>query len=112
MWDITSLCINICAGISAITSDLSPEPILRTIMTTISQLTLNQDWDDWIKACGIQMSHLHFHIFSLIDRIWVLLVTSATNFSSINVVSGSRLIGDLNLTHHKKEIQVLRALVE
>ena len=44
--DITSLCINICAVISAITSDLSPEPILCTIMTTISQLPLNRDWND------------------------------------------------------------------
>ena len=36
MRDITSLCINICAVISAITSGLAPEPILRTIVTTIS----------------------------------------------------------------------------
>ena len=38
MQDIKSLCINICAVISAITSDLSPEPILC--------LTLSRDWDD------------------------------------------------------------------
>jgi hypothetical protein len=111
MRDITSLCINICAVISAITSDSSPEPVLRTIMTTISQLTLNRDWDDWIKACGSQMPHLHFHIFSFIDRIWDLLATGATKFSNINVVSGNRPIGDLNLTHHRKAIRVLWALV-
>ena len=35
MRDITSLCINVCAVLSAITSDTDPEPILRTIMTTI-----------------------------------------------------------------------------
>ena len=58
------------------------------------------------------MPHLHFHIFSFIDRIWDLLATGATEFSNINVVSGNRLIGDLNLTHHKKAIQVLWALVE
>ena len=55
MQDITSLCINICAVLSAITSSTGPEPILRTIMTMISQLTLNRDWDDWIEACGGQM---------------------------------------------------------
>ena len=46
MRDITSLCINVCAVLSAITSDMAPEPILRTIMTTIYKLTLNRDWDD------------------------------------------------------------------
>ena len=112
MGDITALCINICAVILAITSDSALEPILRTIMTTISQLTLNRDWDNWIKACGGQMPHLHFHIFSFIDRIWDLLATGATKFSNINVVTGNRPIGDLNMTHHKKAVQVLRALVE
>ena len=81
-------------------------------MTTISQLTLNRDWDDWIKACGGQMPHLHLHIFLFIDRIWSLLTTGATEFRNINVVSGSRPIGDLNLTHHQKAIHVLRALVK
>jgi len=64
----------------------------RTIMTTISQLTLNQEWDDWIKACGTQVPHLHFHVFFFIDRIWALLDTGATKLSNINVVSGNRLI--------------------
>ena len=104
-------CINICAVISAITSDSAPEPILRTIMTTISQLTLTRDWDDWIKACGVQMPHLHFYMFLFIDSIWALLATGATDFSNINVVSGGQPIGDLNLIHHKKAMQVLRALV-
>ena len=43
MKDITSLCINICAVLSAITSDTALELILCTIMTTISQITLNRD---------------------------------------------------------------------
>jgi hypothetical protein len=80
-------------------------------MTTISQLTLNRDWDDWIKACGGQMPHLHFYFYSFIYRIWALLATGATNFSNISVVSGNRPIRDLNLTHHAKAIKVLKALV-
>ena len=58
------------------------------------------------------MPHLHFHIFLFIDRIWALLATVAAEFSNINVVSGNRPIGDLNITHHKKAVQVLRALVK
>ena len=107
MRDITSLCINICAVLFAIISSTGPEPILQTIMTTIFQLTLNQDWDNWIKSCGGQMPHLHFHFYLFIDRIWALLATGATNFSNINVVSGNRPMGDLNLTHHAKAIKVL-----
>ena len=58
------------------------------------------------------MPHLHLHIYSFIDRIWALLATGATDFSNINVVSGNRPIGDLNLTHHAKAIKVLKALVD
>ena len=57
------------------------------------------------------MPHLHFHIFLFVDRIWALLATGATEFSNINVVSGNRPIGDLNVTHHRKAIGVLRALI-
>jgi hypothetical protein len=111
MQDITSLCINVCAFLSAITSDTAPELILRMIMTTISQLTLNRNWDNWILSCGGQMPHLHLHFYLFINRIWALLATGATNFSITNVVSGNRLIADLNLTHHTKAIKVLKALV-
>ena len=76
------------------------------------KLTLNQDWDDWIEACNTQITQLHFHICSFIDRIWALLATSATKFSNVNVVSGNPPVGDLNLTHHQKAIQALWALVE
>ena len=58
------------------------------------------------------MPHLHFHIYSFIDRIWALLATGATEYSNMNVVSGNCLIGDLNLAHNLKEVQVLRALAE
>jgi hypothetical protein len=112
MRDITSLCINICAVISAITSDTAPEPILHTIMTTIYKITLNRDWDKWIVACGSQMPHLHLHVYSFIDRIWALLATGATEFSNTNVVTGKRPIADLNLTHHVKAIIALKALVD
>ena len=67
MRDIMSLCINVCAVLSAITSDTAPEPILHTIMTTLYKITLNRDWDEWIVACGGQMPHLHLHVYSFID---------------------------------------------
>ena len=89
MKDLTSLCINVCAVLSAITSDTAPEPILRTIMTTIYKITLNRDWYEWILACGGQMPHLHLHFYSFIDRIWALLATGATDFSNTNVMSGN-----------------------
>jgi hypothetical protein len=112
MRDITSLCINVCAIISAITSDTAPEPILHTIMTAIYKITLTRDWDEWIVACGGQMPHLHLHIYSFIDRIWALLATGATEFSNTNVVTGKRDIANLNLTHHVKAIRVLKALAD
>jgi hypothetical protein len=111
MQDIMSLCIYVCAVLYAITSNTALDLILRTIMTTISQLTLNRNWDDWIVACGGQMPNLHLHFYLFISRIWALLATGATNFSITNVVSGTCLIADLNLTHHTKAIKVLKALL-
>jgi hypothetical protein len=112
MRDITSLCINVCAILSAITFDTAPDPILKSIMKSICNITLTRDWDDWLIACGSQMPNLHLHFYSFIKRIWALLATRATEFSNTNVVIGNKLVTDLNLTHHGKAIVVLKALVD
>ena len=112
MWDITSLCINICAVILTITTDMGPKPIFHWVLITISQITINQDWDKWMETCGIAMPHLHFHFYSFIDRIWALLAQGATEFNNINVVTGNHPISDLNLAHHIKEMNFLKALVD
>ena len=112
MRDITLLCINICAVILEITTDTGHEPILCWVLTTIYQLTINQDWDEWMETCGATMPHLHFHFYLFIDRIWALLSQGETEFSSINVVTGNHLNGDLNLYHHLKAIQVLKAIID
>ena len=112
MRDITSLCINVCATLSAVTSDTAPDPILKLVMKTIYNITLTRDWDNWILACGHQMPHLHLHFFSFIDRIWALISTGATEFGNTNVVSANKPVTDLNLAHHGKAIVVLKALVD
>jgi hypothetical protein len=112
MRDITSLCINVCATLSAVTSDTAPDPILKSVMKTIYNITLTRDWDEWILACGNQMPHLHLHFYSFIDRIWALIATGATKFSNTNVVSANKPVTDLNLAHHGKAIVVLKALVD
>ena len=108
----TLLCINICAVISAITSDKEPKPILRQVLSTIAQLTINRDWEKWMESCGTQMPNPHFHFYSFIDRIWALLAQGATNANNTNVVMGNFPITDLNLTHHTKAIHVLKALLD
>ncbi len=98
MRDITSLCINICTVISAFTSDTGPEPIIKTVMSAIVQVTINRDWDEWMDTCGAAMPYLHFHFYSFIDRIFNLLAEGATEFNNINMVTSSRPISDLNTT--------------
>jgi hypothetical protein len=112
MGDVTSLCINICAVISAITSDKGPKPILCQVLSTISQLIIYQDWDKWMETCGTAMPHLHSHFYLFIDRIWALLAQGATDFNNTNVIMGNHPINNLNLTHHSKEIHVLKALLD
>ena len=75
---------------------------------TISQLTINRDWDKWMETCGATMPHLHFYFYLFIDRIWALLARGATEFNNINVVTENFPIGDLNLAHHIKAINVLK----
>ena len=79
---ITSLCINICAVILAVTLYTGPEPLIRQILTTIYQLTINQDWDKWMETCGATIPHLHFHFYLFIDRIWAILDQGATEFNN------------------------------
>ena len=112
MRDITSLCINVMAVISAITSDTGPDPILKTIMSTIIQVTINRDWEEWMETCGAQMPYLHFHFYSFIDRMWNLLADGATEFNNINVVTKSRPIGDMNTAGFRKALHVLKALLD
>ena len=70
-------------------------PILRQVLSTIAQLTINQDWDEWMESCGTQMPNIHFHFYLFIDRIWALLAQGATDFKNTNVVMGNRPIEDL-----------------
>ena len=65
-----------------------------------------------MESCGAQMPNLHFHFYSFINRIWVLLAQGATDFNNTNVVMGNCPINDLNLTHHSKSIQVFKALLD
>ncbi len=81
MRDITSLCINICTVISVITSDTGPEPIVKTVMSAIVQVTISRDWDEWMDTCGAAMPYLHFHFYSFIDRIFNLLAEGTTEFN-------------------------------
>ena len=111
MRDITSLHINIIAVILAITSDMEPKLILCQVLSMVYQLKINQDWDEWIETCGSAMPNLHFHFYLFIDSIWASLAQGATKFNNTNVVTGNCSIGDLNLSHHHKAIQVLTALV-
>ena len=86
MQDITLLRINVYAVISAITTNLVPEPILKMIMSAIIQLTINCNWDEWMETCRASMPHLHFPFYSFIKRMWDLLTKGATEFKNINVV--------------------------
>ena len=62
------------------------------------------------------LPHLHFHFYLFIDKIWDLLAQGAAEFNNINVVMGNCPIEDLNLnlnlSHHHKAIQILKALAD
>ena len=86
---------------------MGPDPILKTIMSTIIQVTINRDWEEWMDTCGHHMPHLHFHYYSFNDRIWNLLAEGATEFNNINVLSDAAK--EQNITDVTKEINALMA---
>jgi hypothetical protein len=112
MRDVTSLCINLMSVLHAFTSDTGPELILYQYLAKNVDLTINRVWDEWKEACGSEMPHIHLHIISFIKKIWSHVAGGEMDFNNTNVVTESRRIGELNLTHVTKAAQVMKGVVD
>jgi hypothetical protein len=87
MTDFSSLCINCDTIISAIADSSGPQPLNQQILLKFVNLMNNPDFDAWYAAKKASMPHLHWHVYSFLERIFNHLAKFATDFGNVNVVT-------------------------
>ena len=70
----------------------------------------NPNFDTWYAANKVSMPSLHWHVYSFLERIFNHLAKFTTDFGNVNVMSGSRLLTELNTNPLTKVLTVLKAL--
>jgi hypothetical protein len=111
MTDFSSLCINCDTIISAIVDSSGPQPLYRQILLKFVNLMNNPNFDTWYAANKASMPslHLHWHVYSFLERIFNHLAKFAMDFGNVNVMSGSRPLTELNTNPLTKALTVLKA---
>jgi hypothetical protein len=69
----------------------------------------NPDFDTWYATNKASMPSLHWHVYSFLEHIFNHLAKFATDFGNVNVMSGSRLLTELNTNPLTKGLTVLKA---
>jgi hypothetical protein len=96
MTDFSSLCINCNTIISAIVNSSRPQPLYCQILLNFINLLNNPDFNAWYAATKGSMPSLHSHVYFFLKRIFNLFTKFATDFGNVNVMTGSRLLAELN----------------
>ncbi len=109
MTDFSSLCINCDTIISAIFDSSGPQPLYRQILLKFINLMNNPNFNTWYAANKASMPSLHWHVYSFLEHILNHLAKFATDFGNVNVMSGSRLLTELNTNLLTKALTVLKA---
>ena len=81
MTDFSSFCINCDTIISAIVDSSGPQPLYQQILLKFVNLMNNPDYDAWYTANKASMPHLHWHMYSSLERIFNHLAKFATDFT-------------------------------
>jgi hypothetical protein len=71
----------------------------------------SRDWVDWFAKNDGDMPGLHWHLYVYVERIFNLLADFLKNFGSVNVVTGGRLISDLDTRSLTKALRVMKAFI-
>jgi hypothetical protein len=109
MTNFSSLCINSNTIISAIVDSTIPQPLYHQILLKFVNLLNNPDFNTWYAATKGSMPSLHWHVYSFLERIFNLFAKFATDFGNVNLMTGSRLLAELNTKPLVKVLTVLKA---
>ncbi len=111
MGDFTSLCINSDTVVMGVFSLEGPQPLYRQFLLMFIKIVNSCDWVDWFAKNDGDMPGLHWHLYVYVKRIFNLLADFSKNFCNINVVTGGRLISELNTRSLTKALRVMKAFI-
>jgi hypothetical protein len=83
MTDFSSLCINCDTIISTIVDSSGPQPLYHQILLKFTNLMNNPDFDAWYATNKGSMPSLHWHVYSLLERIFFLFAKFAMDFDNV-----------------------------
>jgi hypothetical protein len=109
MTNFSSLCINCDTIISAIVNSTGPQLLYCQILLKFVNLLNNPDFDAWYAATKGSMPSLHWHVYSLLERIFNLFAKFLMDFGNVNVMTGLRPLAELNTKPLVKALMVLKA---
>jgi hypothetical protein len=109
--DFTSLCVNSNTVFMGMFSLEDPQPLYRQFLLMFIKIVNSCDWVDWFTKNGGDMPGLYWHLYVYVKRIFNLLADFSKNFGNINVVTGGRLISELNTRSLTKALRVMKAFI-
>jgi hypothetical protein len=88
-----------------------PQPLYHQFLLMFIKTVNSHDWIDWFAKNGGNMPDLHWHLYVYVKRIFNLLADFLMNFGNVNVVTGGRLISELNTRSLTKALVVMKAFI-
>jgi hypothetical protein len=107
--DFLSLCINMDSIIMAITTADNPMPILHQFLNKFIRIINNTKWACWFDATHTHMPLIHWHCYSLLEKVFNHVADFATNFGNVNVTAENCPILELNIQPLVCAITMMRA---
>ncbi len=95
--NFSSLCISMDSIITMITTADSPPPILHQFLMKFIWIINITEWAQWYDATHVHMPLVHWHCYSLLERVFNHIADFATNFGNVNVASENQPILELDL---------------
>jgi hypothetical protein len=111
MGDFTSFCINFDTVIMGMFSPKGTQPLFRQFLLLFIKIVNSRDWVDWFAKNGENMPGLHWHLYVYVERIFNLLADFSKNFGNVNVLTGGRLIAELDTRSLTKLLRVMKAFI-
>jgi hypothetical protein len=109
--DFLSLCVNK-INETAILWDIeamrtaNADIIFRQIAYNMLLFVNDSPWEKWVEQCVQPMPHLHWQLYSILEKAWTHCVDFATDFQNINVFEQKKPLAELNFNSLKSAITV------
>ncbi len=111
MRDFTSFCVSFDTVVMGMFSPEGPQPLFHQFLLLFIKIVNSRNWVDWFAKNGEIMPGLHWHLYVYVKRIFNLLANFSKNFGNFNVVTGGRMIAELDTRSLTKALRVMKAFI-